>query len=659
MLSPEQNKAAALGGGYRLVALHRADEAVPLRLSLVVQDSAEPVGGQFVLLRDFADASVYLGCIADAAGTVREWIEIWVQNIENFATSFPSRTESASNRLLDELWVRRATAFREIEPDTFLSTGWETEHPPPIFFDLNLNAAISPHDKATGKAWRLCVDDALLKAKGLPEYSHSLVRYLTLTEPPPDALLLPVTPGAPENESTERLNRAVGNLIGFNPAGGLMMARTFAPLGFEEWSDLLSGKPWKGIEHGKKTFKPHGIYRTLQDANVIAQGGGHLFIGTQGRVGRLVESFHLKLHLLAAAIRLVRAHVRADQVPFLNITADSFRVALGETDSALPFLWNSRVTLAIPGETVTLPIETTSLRAFMPARFGETSVYRPPALHAPVNARGSVRIRKTSAGEEDGTSIEGTLLTQEAIATSGNDLLWIRLTLPSGRVDLYANVARAAEGGAAGETRFRTVPQQLSEAAVVALREAQGVTFPNVPFETLPLLSTPCDLYALAVLAVRALLVDDELSLPVALDELLNLGRQAGAAHDSGVSLSERLAEIARGDAQRAAVLGPHRLIRDQVSAEEARRVFPPDLWWATLAWIIQLVPALGSDSFCRDYGDAPPLALESVFDKPLAALEKLILQSRSLIVIDWNANREIASVIRKILSRHSGTVSR
>jgi hypothetical protein len=100
-------------------------------------------------------------------------------------------------------------------------------------------------------------------------------------------------------------------------------------------------------------------------------------------------------------------------------------------------------------------------------------------------------------------------------------------------------------------------------------------------------------------------------------------------------------------------------LIRDQVSAEEARRVFPPDLWWATLAWIIQLVPALGSDSFCRDYGDAPPLALESVFDKPLAALEKLILQSRSLIVIDWNANREIASVIRKILSRHSGTVSR
>ena len=101
MLSPEQNKAATLGGGYRLVALHRADEEVPLRLSLVVQDSAEPVGGQFVLLRDFADASVYLGCAADAAGSVREWLEIWVQIPElRYELSFAHRirVESIARR---------------------------------------------------------------------------------------------------------------------------------------------------------------------------------------------------------------------------------------------------------------------------------------------------------------------------------------------------------------------------------------------------------------------------------------------------------------------------------------------------------------------------------------------------------------------------------
>jgi hypothetical protein len=658
MLSPEQNKAAPLGGGYRLVPLHRADEAAPLGLSLVVQDSAEPVGGQFVLLRDLADASVYLGGIADAAGTVREWLEIWVQNIDHFATSFPSRTESTSNRILDEHWTRRATAFREIEPETFLSTGWESQHPPPIFFDLNLTAPVAPHDKASGKLWQLCVDDAVLKSKGLPEYTHSLVRYLGLPEAPPDSRLLPVTPGAPENEATERLNRAIGNLVPFNPAGGLMMVRTFAPLGFEEWIDLLSGKPWKGVEHGKKAFKLQGVYRTLQDANTVRQGGGHLFVASQGRAGSLVESFHLKLHLLAGAMRLVRAHVQAQQIPFLNIGPQSFRVALGATDTALPFLWNSRVSLALPGEALALPIETTSIRAFIPARFGETSIYRPAALHAPVHARGSVRIRKTLAGDEAGASIEGTLITQEPVQTGGNDLLWMRLTLPSGRIDLYAN-AIPADAPVPGETRFRTVPQQLSEAAVLALREAQGVTFANVPFETLPLLSTPCDLYAFAVLAVHALMVDDEMSLPVALDEILSIGRQAAAAHESGVSLPERLAEIARADGQRALVLSPHRLLRNELTPEEARRLFPPDLWWATVAWIIQLVPGLGPDSFCRDYGDAPALALESVFDKPLAALEKLILQSRSLIVIDWNANREIAGVIRKILSRHGGSVSR
>jgi hypothetical protein len=370
----------------------------------------------------------------------------------------------------------------------------------------------------------------------------------------------------------------------------------------------------------------------------------------------MAEAFHLKLHLLASALRLVRAHVQAQQLPFLNLSAESFRIQLPDADTALPFLWNFQTMLARPGEAMALPLESTEARYFVPARFGETSIYR-PATSVPIDGRGAVRLRKVIGGTGENVALEGTLGTQEKIALSGSDLLWLRLTLPSGRIDLYAHL-EATEGAAPGEVRFRTIPQQLSEAAITALRQAEGVALGSVPFETLPLLSTPCDLYAFAVLAVRALLVDDDTPLPIALDEILSLARQAGV-EDPSTPLAARLSAILTADGERAAVVNPARLLREKLTPEEAARFLPTELWTETLALIVRLFPGLGADSFCRDFGDAPPLALETVFNAPLAALEQIILRSRSLIVMDWNANREINSVIRKVMSRYGGEPAR
>ena len=80
--------------------------------------------------------------------------------------------------------------------------------------------------------------------------------------------------------------------------------------------------------------------------------------------------------------------------------------------------------------------------------------------------------------------------------------------------------------------------------------------------------------------------------------------------------------------------------------------IFPEDLWWDAIALIARLFPGVGPDSLCRDFGDAPPLALENVFSKPLAALEKLLVRSRSLLLVDWNYNREIRSVIGKFMDK-------
>ena len=637
-----------LESGYRAVPLQEG--ASPLRISLIIKEAPDPIGGPFVLLRETADASIYLGAIVDAGGRIHSWLEIWAQNVDRFASSFPAYRDSATNRFLDERWERRAEEFRAIGPGSVITTGWETASAPPTFFDANFRGPIHPKDRATGAAWDLCQDDGALAAKGLPGYSTSLARYLWIEPVAGDRHAILVTSTAPENDSTRTLAEAFEGLLPFHP-GSRLMVRAFAPIAYEAWVDLLSGAPWRGIEHGRDAVRLSGVYRTLHERNTLQNGSGHLFFSARGLAARMAEAFHLKLHTLAAILRLVRAHVQTSQLPFLNLSAASFHLQLAESDAALPFLWNFKASLAMPGEALALPVATTSARYFVPAKFGGNSIYRPATLTAPVDGAGQVRIRKVLPGKETETMLEGTLATQERLVAGGNDLLWLRLPLPSGRVDLYATI-EPADGAAPGEVRFRTLPQNLPSAVIASLRQAEGVPMPGTPFQTVPLLSTPCDLYALGVLAVRTLLVDDELSLPVALDEILSLAGQSAAMHDPSQSPGERIHALADGHESIGATLGPQRLLRESIAPEAA--IFPSDLWWDAISLIVRFFPGIGPDSLCRDFGDAPPLALESVFTEPLAELEKLLVRSRSLLLVDWNYNREIRSVIGKYLDRAS-----
>jgi hypothetical protein len=120
--------------------------------------------------------------------------------------------------------------------------------------------------------------------------------------------------------------------------------------------------------------------------------------------------------------------------------------------------------------------------------------------------------------------------------------------------------------------------------------------------------------------------------------------------HDPSQSPGERINALVDGHESISATLGPHRLLREKIAPEAA--IFPADLWWDAISLIIRLFPGIGPDSLCRDFGDAPPLALEKVFAEPLAELEKLLVRSRSLLLVDWNYNREIRSVIGKFLDR-------
>jgi hypothetical protein len=397
-----------------------------------------------------------------------------------------------------------------------------------------------------------------------------------------------------------------------------------------------------------------GAYRNLDDWTQMQQNGAHLFLGAQGHAGRFVEIFHLKLQLLFEALSLVRSFVEQQQLPFLNLGPDSFRVGLNKVGKKLPFLWTANCALAKPSQAYALPVESSDFRYFIRARPGGTSIYHPEGLNVSLKGTGNVRIRKVMPPEAGRTQIEGTLVMQERLNVSPNDLLWIRLPLSTGRVDLYGHLY-TTDGLAQGEARFRTVPQIFAADAVTALRSAEGVSFPRSPFEVVPLLSSPCDLYALGVLAVRALFVNPQNSLGVALDEVLSLARQVATEYNADTPVAARVHAIMTNNPRFADSLAPHRLVQEAMEPAAAYELLPPEIWYHTLAMIMRLFPGVGPDSYCKDFGDAQSLALETVFNKPLEDLEKLLVSSRSLILIDWHANREVHSAIRDIMDRQHG----
>ena len=139
------------------------------------------------------------------------------------------------------------------------------------------------------------------------------------------------------------------------------------------------------------------------------------------------------------------------------------------------------------------------LRYFKAAGGFGSSVYRPEGAGRSVRGRGDLRIRKVIASGGR-TQVEATIVSPEVAAASPRDLVSARLPLPGAGALALVGTIDAAEALAQGEARFRTAPLEAGPAVLAGLPAVEGGVFPGTPFETIPLLSTPVDLYALGVL---------------------------------------------------------------------------------------------------------------------------------------------------------------
>ena len=653
----ERDLSTALPDDFKLVPLPAGagSEAplIGLRVHLVVRLTPDPVAGHFVLLRSTPLARVLLGCLADSDGRPQDWLEVWFQNTDFLTDTAVDFQEHLTNAAWDARWRDLAASLRSREEGSVIGTPLEAGHLAPAVLSVDQGRFIPVVAADSGRALGLCVDDHRLEDAGLPGYATSTDRYLaTVGGDPAETRFVRVRRDSPANGRTVDLDQveppAPPPATTFGLAGGGVLVRRFAPLSLEDFSDVASGQPWRGLGNARRTFQVPGVYRTLEDEDAMRYGNAHLFSAAQGRSGRLAEALYLKLQAFSQALRLVRDHVRQTQLPLLNLTADSFRVRLAATGPGLPFLWTSQVDLVQPGASFALPLRNTAARYFQGIQPLTTSVYRPGFVGIAQRGTANVRIRKVLPPTEEGIALEGTIRSSERLTNDANDLISVNLPLNEGNVDLlgYIDVTQARSEG---EAVFRTLPQTYSSLLSAALRSAEGSTFSRLSFNILSPLSTPFDLYSLGVVALRLLLAAGNNALPDVLDRAFSLAHET-ARMTGGGELPERIAQAFADDPRWQETLGFQHALHTRAAEPAATDAdLPRRLWWSTLALVLRLFPQLLPESFCKGYGDAPPLALETVFDAPLRELDGLLLRWRAYLLGGWRQNQEISRVIGSI----------
>ena len=647
--------------GYAAVDLEPGGSISPLRLCVLCRAEPDEVGGHLVSLRDALDARVLLGCVTDAAGVVQRWVQIWFQDVDLVGESLDAYRASLSNAAFEERWIRAVEAIEELAPQDIVRTGFETEPAPALFLDPKRGKVKPAMHEASGMPFEVCREDGFLRMKGLPAFHTSLHRYLWVEALGDESPIVAVTRDAPRVDGVMDLSEILTGLnkglVPLNAGGGLMLVRRHSPISLSGFVDVLSGGSWRGVTHGRSV-----IHIDSQSVEADERGGESIdpdrfFLGRHGRWGRLVETLHLKLRVIADALGGVSEMSMRTGRPLLNLSDESFQIEVWDRACGLPRLWTAKTSLVDPGGAVRLPIEGSRVSYFVSRDGLGRGIYRPQLAVDPAKGLCSIRLRKVTVDEDGTATVEGTFESAERVVADGSDLLVLQLRLGSERAVLHARLESEA-AMASGELRLRSVPARVTPEQGKALQAAEGVPIRDVSFETLPLLSTPCDLYAIGVLAVRTLLVSGDKRLPEVLDEALSLARQVAGLHgelaqgSDAPPLEDRIRLIFEGDERWMEVLGPQWLINEQMSALDAFDMIPPELWWRVLAAVVRMFPGVGPDSTCKDLGDSRGGGAHHVFSQGVEDLDDLLLRTRSLMVIDWRYNREVHSVIRGLRTK-------
>jgi hypothetical protein len=636
-----------------------------VRVCLLLSDRGGPCE-----LRSALDSTVYLGALVDTGGVVHRWLELHEQAALGPGLRAQAAPEVLNNALMDSRWEARARRLAKV-PEAGVVRAGEADAPggrgsawrvPPMVLDTAKGEVVAAID-GEGRAMKVCTDDAALRARDLAAFASTRHRYLIAEgDDPAKGVLVRLDADAPRDHLCKEPAEALGlsgTRRGWCLAGGLLVtAQTQVSL--ERYCDALSAiaglsdeRPVLGalLEAAESAKELGDGSLSASSGGAAGAIGGQAFLSRRGPFGAALEVLHHKLALLLDVTEQARAAVASSQEPLLNLSAGSVRVVLGATGAALPAFWSSRAVLTEAGAGAVMPVAGTAERLYVNLSSGAASVYQPSGGGAATVGYGTLRIRRVMAAA-GGSVLEGTLTTQDRVRGSSRDCVWMRLPTEAGRCDLLCRV-QPGSMLASGEVRLVSFEHALGPEASSGLKKLEGQQIHDVLFELAPLHGSPADLYALGVLAIRALLADADNPLSAAWDDVQTLAGQVRQARENApretppAPLAQVIAGILRADPPLSHALGPGRLVRLKVAPEHP--LVPMELWSGVLAAIVRCFPGAGPDSVCRDLGDAPPAAIETVMDPLSAELTRLLARVRGMLIGDPGADAELVALVQRL----------
>lgn len=608
----------------------------PLKLCLIVSAHDKPE--RLVPLSAGAFTRSYLGCLVDAQQRLVQWLVIEFQS-DPTAPS-PCIADRLNNQSLDEIWEISCDGAHAVYP-YFIATQWEKSHPPPLA--LNTQTGTLEYFSIDGlDRLELCTDTAQLAKAGLPNYASDHVRHLMGHRSDGQLDFIPAEPVADTSAQSITELMLAGNLLPINPGCHFIRCRTAAPMDIASLADVLGGAPWGGIKVGKEIIDPGTLTQILAD-RFTDETSTSLFLGRHGRWGRAVEGLHLKIKMLADMASAIRRLLSTTHRPMLNLSLSSFAAQVSSPSVGLPFLWTVEVGLIDGGIAVPIQLGQGTSELFTPAVRLPSSIFQ-PQRNGQISASGVAEFRLRSV-EMDGTDraiVDGTI-GKAQVDIKPESVVSIRLAISGRELLLHGSVSA---GTGPLEWRFRGAPGTAGKETAELLTSSAGVVFSEVWLDAWENYDAAYDMYALAVCFCRVLFGGSANTLPAIVDDLHALAHlMASQKANQGTDLLMLVTENERFKKS----FGIENVFLDTQLREAAAEMIPMEIWRKILTLLLRMLPGVMPDAFVRRYGAIKGRGQATAFDAMGEAWVRLLVQTRSLILIDWRMNREIHAAIRRV----------
>ena len=560
------------------------------RLVRAASDSANP----FVVVHEGRFARIMLAELVGADGLALTKFA-WKLRVDAVATAVAPGRLPPTNAELDRIWqLERAELLRVHSPYVVapIAVPRAMTQSPPVFYCRRIDSYFHPVSATTGGLLTVCRDDARLLAAGLPAYGQDTVRYLYDASAPAEATTtfyrVDGEPGAVKAgriDTSAELIRSWAQLARGEQAAPDLPCQTC-----EHRSECYGG------ESGAVVAEQHLYAVSFYDVDSLAlqlaatdfdtaimrlSGGlpatNHARAWVHGvdHRQRLLEVLRLKLAAFADVCRGVGALHDAGR-PHLGVSPANIVVFEDLGSSALPSNWRLRFALTDLGGAI--PVQVPGVGAsetlWQPGREvseDETSrLFLAPSLRSLEG--GSVTMAVTCrAVPDDAGGIREVIDVHRAGVPSfvlPGDLLLVQPlaggAVCSARVDevgsrgLSATIVRVGDASnndaCSNDASSNDASNRDASSNDAASEAAAPASWADTSFDArlsfVRRSSPSADLYALGMLLLRTLLVNDEqtlLEVSVAVERCLQLMIGKAGADDS-VSQADRWQEILDGE---------------------------------------------------------------------------------------------------------------